>query len=426
MNETTSQKLSRREFIGAGTTASLMILNSRLVRGTAANSAVQVGILGCGARGNTDGVSLVNNTPARVVALGDLFADQLAAAKQRFDELARQKNYAGISAEQLFLGPKAYEELAGSKEVEAVVIATPPYYHPEHLEAVVAAGKHVYLEKPVSVDVHGAQRVIQAGEKLRGRSSLDVGFQIRHAPPFVELVSRIHGGAIGRVACGQAYYDAITVPRPPWPKASPPERRLRNWLHDRVLSGDIMLEMAIHVVDICNWTLQEHPLKAYGAGGRKVRTDQGDCWDDFELTYLYPNETRLSLNAVQFLKGWWDVGIRFFGTQGVSEAHYAGDVRILGEQPWDSGLRVGSEGQHFAFTGAFAGALKDADSEKHKAFVESITSGKFHNEARLGAESALSAILGRTAAYTSKETTWEELLRSDEAWDAGIDLNRLV
>lgn len=421
-----SNKMGRREFIGASAAAGALFLRSELVFGTQANSAVRVGLIGCGGRGTTVAHSIVTNSSARLVALADMFEDSLVKAKDRFDKLATEKGYAGIDPAQLFRGPKAYQQLLAAKEVDAVVIASPPYFHPEHLEAAVAAGKHVYLEKPVGVDVRGCKRVMKAGEKANGKLNLDVGFQIRSAPPFVEMVKRIHGGALGKMVTAQAYYYAGALDRPAWPNASPAEQRLRNWVYDRVLSGDILVEQGIHVVDICNWVLQGHPLKAIATGGRKARTDHGNCWDHYNITYFYPDDVHVSLNTTQFVKGWFDVCERFFGTRGTSESHYTGGVKILGEEPWDYFATAAQEGPgQFSATGSFTGALKDADPEKHKAFIEAISSGKFHNQAKQGAESALTAILARTAAYSGKEVSWEQLLKSDEAWDAKLDLGKL-
>src|SRR5262249_38731241 len=149
---------------------------------------------------------IAGSGPARMVALGDLFEDRLTAAKKHFDELATQQHHAGIAASQMFQGPHAAERMMESREVDAVVVATPPYFHPQHLAAAVAAGKHVYCEKPVGVDVPGAMLAIESGKKAEGRLSLDVGFQIRNAPPFVELVRRIHAGALGEISCGEAHY----------------------------------------------------------------------------------------------------------------------------------------------------------------------------------------------------------------------------
>src|SRR5438132_14170160 len=151
--------LDRRTFVGAtAAAAAAMFIKPELVHGTRANSAVRVGLLGCGGRGTEDASNLVDTGGARVVALADLFPDQLDAARAHFDQVQQAKGFAALDPKQLFVGPRAYERLAASKEVDAIVIATPPYFHPQHLETAVAAGKHVYLEKPVAVDVAGAKR----------------------------------------------------------------------------------------------------------------------------------------------------------------------------------------------------------------------------------------------------------------------------
>jgi len=403
-----------------------MIVQSQQVRGSQANSAVRVGLLGCGGRGTADATSIALNGPARVVALADLFEDRVTSAKKNFDELANKQRYAGVAAAQMFQGPRAAEQMMHSSEVDAVVIATPPYFHARHLAMAVAAGKHVYCEKPVSVDVAGALRVIETGKQAEGRLSLDVGFQIRNAPPFVELVRRIHGGALGQISCGEAHYYCPFLSMPDYPKASPAELRLRHWLHDRVLSGDIIVEQNIHVIDICNWALGSHPVKAIGAGGRQGRTETpGDCWSHFDVVFTYPGDVPVSFSSTQFGKGGFDASERFFGPRGNSQSPYSGPLQISGDEPWVWGGSEKPKTGDFSVTGSFSDNLAQADSEKHAAFIRSITSGQFHNQAKLGAESALSAMLGRTAAYTGREAAWDELLRSNESWDAGLDLEKL-
>jgi myo-inositol 2-dehydrogenase/D-chiro-inositol 1-dehydrogenase len=425
---TDNPKPDRRAFLaGAGAAASFMIMKPQLVRGSQANSAVRVGLLGCGGRGTTDATSIAINGPARVVALADLFADRLATAKKHFDELANKQHHAGVAASQMFQGPHAAEQILNSAEVDAVVIATPPYFHPQHLAAAVAAGKHVYCEKPVGVDVPGALRAIESGKRAEGRVSLDVGFQIRNAPPFVELVRRIHAGALGEIACGEAYYYCPFLKMPDYPAASPAELRLRHWLHDRVLSGDIIVEQNIHVVDICNWVLDGHPVKAIGTGGRKGRSESpGDNWSHFDVVFYYPNDVHVSFSSCQFGKANFEASERFFGTRGCSESPYSGPLQISGDEPWIWGGSEKAKAGGFSVTGDFSDNLAQADSEKHGEFVRSITSGKFHNQAALGAESALSAMLGRTAAYTGREVAWDELLRSTDVWDAGIDIEKFA
>jgi myo-inositol 2-dehydrogenase/D-chiro-inositol 1-dehydrogenase len=422
-----NEGMNRREFVGA--MAGMMIIAPQLVRGTAANSSLRLGLLGCGGRGTEDARNMITYTPTRLVALGDLFPDQLEKAKTFFDAINAKKGQPPIDRAQMFRGPHAYEDLVNCKEVDIVLITTPPYFHHQHLAAAVDAGKHVYCEKPVAVDVDGAKHVMEIGKKAQGRLSLEVGFQIRKAPPFVELARRIHAGALGSIACGEAYYYASPIDRPAWPGASPVEVRLRNWVYDRVLSGDIIVEQNIHVVDTCNWILEGHPLKAIGKGGRASRTDSGNAWGHYNVVFEYPNSVHVTLNSTQFDKGWWDVNERFFGSKGVSESHYSGPVAIYGDEPWSWNTNQSptqKESKKFSATGAFHDNLADADSEKQKSFIESITSGQFHNQAALGVESALSAMLGRTAAYEGREVTWDELLKMDMHWESNIDLNQFA
>ena len=422
-----SAKVDRRKFLGAAaTTAGMLLLKPELVRGTAANSAVRVALLGCGGRGTEDATNMIDTGGARVVALGDLFQDQLDKARDNFNRIQQAKGYPELDPSQLFVGPNAFQQVATSKEVDAIVIATPPYYHPQHLEAAVAAGKHVYLEKPVAVDVPGALKVIEIGKRAQGKLSLDVGFQIRDCPPFVEMVKRIHGGALGKIICGESHYFAGYLDRPAWPDATPVERRLRNWVYDRALSGDIIVEQNIHVIDICNWVLKAHPLKASASGGRAGRPTDGDVYGNYDVLFHYPDGVDVTFSSTQFAKGWWEVTERFFGTKGTSQSPYSGPLGIWGDEPWQAeGTPAKDAGQAFSATGKFTSNLEFADREKKKAFVESITSGSLHNQADKGAESALSCIMARTAAYTAREVTWEETLKSRERWDPKIDLSKL-
>jgi predicted dehydrogenase len=439
-----SEKIGRRQVLGAAVAAGLMIIKPQLVRGTAANSAVRLGLLGCGDRGTHVATSFANNTSARVVALADLFQDQLEKGKRHFDSVADKKGYAGIDPKLMFRGPRAYQALASCPEIDMVQISTPDIFHPEHLEAVVNSGKHVYCEKPVAANVTGCKRVMRIGEKVQNRFSLDIGFQVRHASPYVELVRRVHAGALGKIACGAAYYHSTGVFYPPYPNASPLERRIRTFFWDRVISGDIIVDQGIHLIDICNWMLCAHPLKALGTGGRRVKEDPGDCWDHFDVTYTYPNNVHLNLNTYQAGKALSDVAIRMFGAKGVAEMHYEGVVGIYGDEPWEwegsvgsasprpghaNIYAVGNEDPSKRATGIFHGALENADPEKEKIFIDSITSGKFHNQVAIGADSTLSTILGRQAAYSGREITWDELLASNQTYDPeleGIDLSEFA
>jgi myo-inositol 2-dehydrogenase/D-chiro-inositol 1-dehydrogenase len=400
--------MNRRSFLTAAGAAGFMIVKPESVRGTQANSAVRIGVIGCGGRGTQVAGGFVSNTPSRVVALADMFQDQLDAARERFG-----KTGPAIDASQVFRGPKAFQELVNSKQVDMVLITSPPYFHPEHLEAAVAAGKHVYVEKPVAVDVPGCRRVLAAGKRAEGKLSLDVGFQLRMAPPFVELAKRVHAGAIGEIVCGEAHYNAAFINLRDLPQASPAERRLRHWVHDRVLSGDILVEQNVHSVDVCNWILKAHPLKAVGTGGRRGRTEEGTAWSHFSLTYFYPNDIHVGFSSTQFAnKVTSDVNERLFGTRGKCQTPYNGPVRIEGEEPW-------------TWRGQSNNNIDTAEAEKEKAFIESITSNRFHNQSADGVDTTLTCIMGRMAAYSGKTVTWEKTLKSNETWDPKINLEKL-
>jgi myo-inositol 2-dehydrogenase / D-chiro-inositol 1-dehydrogenase len=421
--------VDRRQFIGATAAAGgLLLLKPRTVWSYQANSAVRLGLLGCGSRGTTVATSFANNTNTRVVALADLFPDQLDRGKAHFDELATSRSYPGIDPKMMFRGHNAYQEIASCKDVDAVQISTPPYFHVQHLEAVVAAGKHVYCEKPMGVDVVQAKRALEIGKRAEGRTSLEVGFQIRCAPPFVELVRRIHDGALGKIGSIAAHDNSPASTYPDRPGISGDELRIRNWLWDRTLSGDIIVEQNIHVIDICNWILRGHPLKAFATGGRNIITHAGDTWDNYQVDYTYPDAVHVSFSSKQFgPEGWFDVSERVFGALGISESPYSGPLHIVGQNAWEwskEPAKDQTQTANFAANGAFADNLALADPEKEKSFIESITSGKFHNQAAIGVESALSAMLGRMAGRVEREVTWDELLAKGEHYELNIDMNQ--
>jgi myo-inositol 2-dehydrogenase/D-chiro-inositol 1-dehydrogenase len=422
--------MDRRDFIKTTTAASagLLIVKPSTAFGYQANSAVRLGLLGCGNRGTAVATSFVKNTPAHLVALADIFPDKLAVGKQHFDELNASVNKPAIGPQLTFHGYRAFEELAASKDIDAIQISTPPFFHVQHLEAVVAGGKHAYCEKPMGVDVPQTRKALEIAKRAQGKVSVDVGFQIRSAPPFVEIVNRIHSGALGKLASITAFYNAPASVDHASPGMSPDETRLRNWLWDRVLSGDILLEQNIHVIDICNWVLGAHPVKAVATGGRNVLTHAGNIWDNYEVIFTYPNDVHVTFSSTQFGDFGFDVSERVYGADGLAEMPYSGPLRILGKNAWTwqdpEGTPQSTEPARFAANGAFTDNLIYADREKDRGFIESISSGQFHNQIAAGVESALACMLGRHAAYTGHETTWDELQKDHDAWELGMDLEQ--
>ena len=419
--------MKRREFIQttAGIATGMLLLKPKAAFGYQANSAVRMALLGCGGRGTHVATSFSQNTVAQVVALADMFANQLDAGHAHFNEVNAKLDRAAIDSKLLFRGPHAFEQLAASADVDMIQISTPPFFHVEHLEAAVAAGKHVYCEKPMGIDVKQARQALEIAKHVRTTQSVDVGFQCRNAPPIAAIAEKIKGGALGKIATISAYYYAPASKEKVFPGAGADEHRLRNWLWDRALSGDILVEQNIHIIDLCNWILGARPVKAIATGGRSILTHAGDCWDNYQVDYLYPNDVRVSFASKQFGDyEMFEAGLRLFGSEGAATIPYAGRVEIVGTQKWawqDSSVTADGTGK-FAANGNFEDNLAFADRDKERTFIDSIVGGPAHNQISAGVDTALSCMMGRMAGLRHREVSWEELEAHGETYKLGMDL----
>jgi myo-inositol 2-dehydrogenase/D-chiro-inositol 1-dehydrogenase len=420
--------IERRSFLkGAAAISAITILRPATAFGSKANSAIQMGIIGCGNRGTSVITSMSKNTNINIVAMADLFADQLQTAKEKFNQLNKERGFAEINKSNIYQGSKAYLELLDNKDVDAVLIASPAYTHPGFIEAAVAAGKHIYCEKPVALDVEGCKRVEAVGKSINGKLSLVIGFQIRHASPYVEMVKRIHRGDIGDIINAQLYYFASRLPLKPVDNVSNDEARIRNQFHFTDLSGGILLDQGIHMLDVCNWALQMKPLSAVGSGGRHKVDGFGDAWNNYQVLYEYPQNINVSFHSTQLGSSFGDVCARFIGTKGIASAHYSKGVYIDGENEWDSGIlrEVPSESdRQQQAAGVFTSSLHDSNENKVKSFITSIETGNFFNEALSGSESTLTAILGRQAATRQQQVEWNEMRSFNEHLHANLNLSQ--
>jgi len=423
--------MNRREFLQTGTAAAsgMLLINSRVAFAYQANSAVRHALLGCGNRGSSVAESFARNTSARIVALADIFPDKLAAGHDHFNKILASLNQPAIDEKLLFKGPHAFEQLASSKDVDLIQISTPPYFHVQHLEAAVAAGKHVYCEKPVGIDVAQAKHALEIAKRVKPNQSVDVGFQCRMAPPIAALQQKVKAGALGKIATISGNYNAPMSTEKKRDGEGPDEYRLRNWLWDRVLSGDILVEQNIHIIDLANWMVGAHPLKATATGGRNVLTHWGDIWDNYQVDYTYPGEIHFSFASTQFgSDGVFDAGLKLFGASGSATCPYAGPIGVTGTNAWtwkeSEGTTEGS-GQ-FAANGAFNDNLKYADREKERTFIDSIVSGPAHNQIADGVETALSCMLGRMAGYQKREVSWDVMLAQKEDWPLGFNVDQFA
>ncbi len=416
--------INRRSFLAsAAAFSAISILKPSIVFGSKLNSSIRLGIIGCGNRGTDVITDMVNHTSAKIIAMADLFGYQLEKAKPRFDQLNKDNDGVAVDKSKLYQGSEAYIQLADNPDVDAILISSPAYTHPGFLEAAVKAGKHVYCEKPVAPDVDGCRKIIQAGEIAQGRLSIAIGFQIRHASPYVEMAERIRRGDIGEVVNVQLYYISSGSGRRVQPVGdSPEEFMIRNHFHFSELSGGILLDQGIHMIDICNWILNEKPENAIGRGNRKGEPDFGNTYTNYQVVYGYPEARNVSVHSTQVGPKFSDVCCRFIGSKGIAEAHYSRGVYIEGENQWDSGILWGqAPDPELIAAGAFSDSLHDATPNKVKAFINSIESGNLINEAQSGARSTMSAIMGRMSAISREEISWDKMYSSNQKFI--IDLN---
>lgn len=336
-------------------------------------------------------------TGARITAIHDPFEDRL-------DHITKNLR---LSSPSRFTGLEGYRDLL-STGVDAVAVMSPPYWHPQQVREAVDAGKHVYVAKPIAVDVNGCLDFLASGRRAAEKKlSLLVDFQTRAQPSFQEAAARVHRGEIGDLVLGHIYYHAGRLRPHGSPTLSPAQNRLRNWVFDKAISGDIIVEQNIHVLDVANWYANTHPLTAVGTGGRKARTDVGDCWDHFLVQYEYPDGVKVDFSSAQFTKGYGDLCMRFYGSRGTVDSHYRGDVKITGDVTWE---------------GEQANTMQVGTSTNVRNFAAALRAGKLVNNAEVSTESNLTAVLGRMAAYQRDQVTWDEMIASNERIEAHLAL----
>ncbi len=386
-------RLGRRDFLaGAAAAATFTILDPARVRGTQANSKVELGIVGCGGRGKWIADLFAKHGGYQIVSCGDYFADRVKGVGDKHN-IAPARRHTGLSN---------YRKLLTDK-LDAVAIISPPYFHPAQAAASVAAGKHVYLAKPIAVDVPGCTTIAESGKQASDKKLVFlVDFQTRANAFYQEAVKRVHNGDIGRLVNGTAGYFCGLIFGTVLPDNV--EGRLRKWGMDKVLSGDIITEQNIHSLDVCSWIADAQPLSAVGTGGRKLRKGDNVVFDHFNLVFEYPGGLAVSFASRQFGAGPGGIDNVMFGTRGAIETHYGGAVKIHGKAPYPGGK-----------TGRI---YKDGPITNIATFHDSIQAGKVNNPTVApSVRSNLTTIMGRTAAYTGKKVTWDDMMKANEKLD---------
>lgn len=398
MSKLTSGKgVGRRTFIAGAAAAGITILKPSLVRGTQANSTVELGIVGCGGRGRWLMPLFANskNGNYRWVAVADYYPDHA-------DKAAKDHN---VPEDRRYTGLSAYKKLLESK-LDAVVVQSPPYFHPMHCAAGVEAGKHVYVAKPIAVDVPGCKSIGESGKKATEKKQVFlVDFQTRTNEHFQRAAKMIQAGEIGRLVCGEARY--------PWGVGNfkgprTPNDRLRAWYCDRALSGDFIIEQNIHTIDVACWFLGEDPLKAIAVGGSKRLRSYGNIWDHFSVIYTFkgkePSPFVLTFSGNQATPGAPnEIPCRIYGSQAMVDTDYFNHVTLTGAIP-----------KNKQFKGEFDNLYTDGAVSNIAAFYKAITEQDYSNSTvPESVRSNLTCVMGRNAAYTGESITWEQLMKDD-------------
>jgi predicted dehydrogenase len=365
----------------------------------AGSDLLRVGLIGCGGRGTGAATQALNaDKNVQLYAMADAFEDRLETSLGR---LKKDEDIAGkinVAPDRRFVGFDAYQDVIASCDV--ILLCTPPHFRPMYLKAAVAAGKHIFAEKPCAVDAPGVRSVLATTEEAKKKGlSLVAGLQTRYSRHPQELIQRIRDGAIGQIVALQAndYRGPIWV-RPRQPGWTDMYYQMRNWYYFTWLCGDFNVEQHVHMLDLCSWIKNDYPVKAIGTGGRQVRTapEYGHIYDHFSITYEYADGTKLFAACRQQPGCKNDISVHVFGSKG--QANTGGRrPTITGEQKWQP-----------------AGQENVPVQAEHDALFASIRNGKPINNGDYLAKSSLLAILGRMAAYTGQEITWDMAFHSKE------------
>ncbi|WP_435010730.1 Gfo/Idh/MocA family protein [Tundrisphaera lichenicola] len=404
---------TRRGFLGTTAAAgTLALLPSVHASG---GEEIRVGLIGCGGRGTGAATQALAADPAaRLVAMADAFEDRLEESLSflRSDEKAGPK--VDVRPDGKFVGFDAFERLIASG-VDVVLLCTPPHFRPMHLRAAIEAGKHVFAEKPVAVDAPGVRSVLESCALAKARKlSVVSGLCLRSDSGFRETVRRVHDGAIGEIVTLFANdYRSGRWAKPRQPDWSEMTYQMRNWYNFTWLSGDFNVEQHVHHLDACAWLMKDrYPIRAIGMGGRQVLTEPeyGQIYDHFSVTYEYPDGARLVSECRQQPGCKNDMSIQALGSKG----------RVnLSERK--NGLWIKTPGGEWIYDGP----KNEMYQTEHDEMFAGIRAGQPVNNGEYMAKSTLLAIMGRMAAYTGQEITWEMALNSVEDlrpsrydWDA--------
>jgi myo-inositol 2-dehydrogenase / D-chiro-inositol 1-dehydrogenase len=413
-----SNNKSRRDFLkhSAGTIAASAAAAS-LLRAPAAYAAaddtIKVALIGCGGRGTGAAVNALATAGAiKLITVADAFEDN---ARNTISNLKNTEvaDKVDVAPDKIFWGFDAYQKAIDAGP-DVVILTAPPGFRPQHFEACVKAGKHVFMEKPVAVDAPGVRKILEAAKLAKEKNlKVGVGLQRHHDSKYQDTIKRVHDGALGDLVLLRVYWNDAGV----WVRArkegmSEMEYQMRNWYYFNWLSGDHIVEQHIHNLDIANWVKNATPVTAVGMGGRQVLTgmDHGEIFDHHAVEFTYADGTKMMSQCRHQPGCWSHVAEYAHGTKGTAEFH-AGVIKPTGAEAW-----------------RYGGPKVNPYQVEHDVLMDAIRNNKPFNEADYGALSTMTAIMGRMATYSGVEIFWDKataakLGKTDPKTPTALDSN---
>jgi predicted dehydrogenase len=401
--KTNKQNVARRDLLKAGAVISVGTIFSPASKAFARGSdTIRVALIGCGSRGTKDAIDcLASGDGVEMVAMADLFQDKLESSlanmKKKFPDKVK------VTPQTSFLGFDAYKKVIAMKEVDIVMLTTPPAFRPQMVKAALEGNKHIFMEKPGAVDAVGIRSLL-ASAKLADNKGLSivVGTQQRWQPQYQELIKRIHDGKLGDIVGGQAYWnwgDSMWHFQHRKPNWSDMEWQIRCWPYFVWLSVDHIVEQHLHNMDVINWAIGTHPTMCLGMGGRQVRTgpEFGNIYDHFTVEYEYPGGIRVMSMSSQIKGSTPRVGERVVCTKGATYT-----TRAMGYIDNTKGKRIFNYDDH----------IHSGEVAQYANLIKSIRRGNPINECKRLAESTMTVIMGRMSAYTGRAMKWDWAIKS--------------
>nr|MBA4140657.1 Gfo/Idh/MocA family oxidoreductase [Segetibacter sp.] len=361
---------------------------------------LKVGLIGCGGRGTGAAVQALRADPDVVLtAMGDVFEDRLNESYQEVIKVAI--NQVKVNNQNKFVGFDAYLKVIESG-VDVVLLATPPAFRPDHLVAAINAGKHVFCEKPVAVDAPGVRKVLLAAKKAREKNlSLVSGFCFRYDSSNRAIFGKILNGDLGDIRTVSTFRNGGELwYKPRQPEWSDMTYQMRNWYYYNWLSGDFIVEMAVHSLDLMSWAMGDKmPVKATGTGGRQVRVDDkyGNIYDHFAVEFEYANGAKGFHFTRQQTGTSSRNSVEVMGTDGNAIINIGRLYEITGKNAWK-----------------YTGPTNNMYQTEHDELFASIRNGKPMNDGEWMANSTMLGIWARMAGYTGQTITWEQAINSNE------------